>query len=54
MESSSTCADDDILCIAEELLSRWEPAAEMSAPEPEPDDDCMPCLIANWDPEFED
>lgn len=53
MESSSTCADDDILCIAEELLSRWEPAAEVSEPE-SAEEDCIPCLIANWDPEFED
>ena len=55
MESVSTCRSGDIVCIAAELLSRWERTQEAGSPpgnralHVDADDDCLVCLVSDWD-----
>lgn len=59
MESISRCDTDNLVCLAGELLSRWESTARERAraatkERPKQDDDCLPCLLTELASDFDD
>ena len=60
MESRSMCREDDLVCIASELLSRWErrERARLNRAADRPalksTRDCLPCLIEDFQENLED
>lgn len=54
MKEAARCETNDVFCFAEDLLQRWElrdaeRAAIAETAGPEPEVECLPCLLHDWD-----